>query len=304
MRARPSEFDRLRDTIRQMRQETASGYSAPSGGNGDAQRMLTDRLGSLQRAVECLSETLEDEMSALRSSNAAQADQIKLLTSQLADSSALRTEVSDLRRELKGAVGALKSGELSRLVPQLAELQAELEATRAAQTDERRGAAAERKQLSEEISNLRQWRAETVHPLLEASERSRATQREVVDGALPQILDRVGLIEAEAATWSQVRDRVAETERTLGTVGAEVSSVTGQVLQLTDVHSYAVGSLEAGLGRIRDAAQHRDADIDEQMHATAAELEKASGPLSSANPQAEDASSLLAPLTPFFLLPS
>jgi hypothetical protein len=267
MRARPSEFDRLRDTIRQMRQETASGYSALGGGNGEAQRLLMDRLGSLQRAVECLSETLEDEVSALRSSTAAQADQIKLLTSQLSESDSLRSEVSDLRRELKSAVSALRSGEHTRLAPQLAELQAELEAVRAAQADERRGAAAERKQLAEELAGLRQWRAETVHPLLEASERSRAAHRGLVDEALPQLRDRLGQIEAEAASWPPLRDRLSQLERTVATLGTEVSAVAGQLVKLTDVHNYAVGSLEAGLGRLRDEAHQREINLDERMQA-------------------------------------
>jgi len=283
LRARSSEFDRLRDTIRLMRSDQSSNGYVHSG--GEAERVFERRIGSLQRAVEAVSETLEDEASALRSSNATQADQIRLLTAQFSETDSLRAEVAELRAKLHSALN--KNSEQSRLASQMSELQAEVETMREATLEAKRVAAAASQQTSDELAGLRRWRTDVVHPFIEASERSHSTQR-------GEMHERLSRCEADAAAGAALAEKVSPTahafvllgglrsrddgsgyatgtqpyqpqtpgqvhemERSLHSVGEEVSSLGGRLLQLTDVHNYSVGSLEADVARVRAPANPR-----------------------------------------------
>lgn len=163
-----SEFERLRETIRQMRLEQTGGHSSSSGSNQPGVRdsssagSSSGRSGGLHRAIECVSETLAGEVSALRAAGAAHGEALRTVASeQTGATEALKAEVAELRRELRSE--RARGAEAERLGSVVSELQAEVRSLRekaASEAEARLRTAKELKPLAAEVASLRRWRSE------------------------------------------------------------------------------------------------------------------------------------------------
>eukprot|EP00967_Tisochrysis_lutea_P099447 scaffold147728_cov27-Tisochrysis_lutea.AAC.1 len=270
-----SEFDRLRETLRSLRAEGGDGWGGGSSEGGEAVRALAERVRALHRAIETVSTTLETEAAALRAADSGREEAIRRLADGVSDADGLRAEVADVRRDLKAALAQMRAIEKDRgLTAELDTLHAEVGALRAALAEERSSAAQERKRLAEELKALRIWRADAVEPFVDTAERSRVAQREALDVVLPQALDRIARLEAHVAAAASLPEQVVETRRSVQAVGESVEALGGQLRQLTEVHNYSVGSLEADVGRARDEAQAKAAELEGHLQVAAAELEQ------------------------------
>ena len=130
-RGASSEFARLRTSLHQLRLEASGArHEEPA-----SEVAAASRLSAMQRAVEAVSDALEEEANALHASDAQQWEQLRLQAAQIGDGEAVRAGIDALGSDIRGVrreLEALRSGEVAELRRELGSARAEAEAAREA----------------------------------------------------------------------------------------------------------------------------------------------------------------------------
>ena len=270
-----AEFSRLRDSMRQLRAEANGGLARDT----DLHSHVNAQVLSIQRAFETLSETLEDEVSALRAADGQQWEQLKVHASQFNESAALRTQIEALAAEQKALRSAqtegLRGGEHARLGSDVATVQKEIDAVRESVGASQQAASQRGQRLHEELAALRRWRADVVQPYIESSSKTLLAQGQAIDKGLPAQTAGLRAIEAEVSTaFPEVQARLDELATAQQQAAEETARLSAQLAQLTDGHNYAVGRLEAAVRRGADQTRANAEGVEARLRALATDAEQ------------------------------
>ena len=176
--AASSSLERLRGTITQLKTDAKETLAAEF----ETQRSANDfhsQVRSVQRALQVVSTSLEEELGALKATNSKQWEQLRLHASFFSESEGVKAELERLRSELRSArtqLAAFQTGEHAPLAALVGDLQAEVAELREQLASAKQSAAQDTQHLQDELSSLRRWRGE-VQPQLDAVARQNTQLR-------------------------------------------------------------------------------------------------------------------------------
>ena len=277
------EYDRLRQTLKQLKTDAKEGLGAVGAQlamESESSRVVEHvnaSVRSVQRAFGVLADTVEDEVGNLRAADAQQWEQLKVHATQFQMVEELKTELERTRTELRAtqtALSTFKTDEhaaVSRKVEELAEQVAE---QREEISQMHKTHAAERNRLVEEVAALRRWRTDVASPFIETAGRAIANHEQQLERTMPSLQKLVEEIDGRTAKHIpellHAADAHSRRQQVLEEEGARTSA---QLARLGEAHTESAARMEERLRLFRDESRTEAESHELRLRQAAGELE-------------------------------
>jgi hypothetical protein len=279
-----SEFERLRTTLDHLKagSHVAAGVpasiSAQMAYESNASQMAEQvmQVRAMQRAFGVLADTLEQEVSVLRATDAQQWDQLKLHAAHVSEVEVLKNELKATRLELRTAqseLASVRGEEMGTLRRRLDELAAELAEHRDETAALHKGTMADRYSLSEDVGALKRWRLEVAGPFVESGSSALSGLGATIERTLQPLHTRLDEFEKAAKAFGSSAANVADMPKRMAALETEAQSTGAQLTRLTQAQTHAVSRLEERLRLVRDECRTETESHELRLRQAAGELE-------------------------------
>ena len=277
------EYDRLRSTLKQLKQDAQGNLGAVGAQlamETEASRVIDHvnaQMRAIQRAFGVLADTLEDEVGNLRAADAQQWEQLKVHATQFNEIEELKAELERTRgemRSMQNAFTAFKNDPHVVLARKVDELAAELADQREANAAFHKSITAERSGLADEVSVLKRWRADVAAPVLEKTGVKLSNHDQLLQHALPTVQKLAEDVDARVSKHlPELLHAVDAAAQRMQAVEEEGSRSAAQLRGLGEAHSQATARLDERLRLFRDESRTEAESHELRLRQAAAELE-------------------------------